>query len=424
MHGKIGSNYFKQVQAFSRDARLFLTSTVLSGLMFGLHYLFFNLYILSLGHDQAFVGVLASIPAFITALVAIPVGLVLPWIGYKRGLLAGTFLQTLALVGWAFFPGRPSLALASASFGFGSALIWITSAPFMVAATAQRERTHLFSIQFGLNTLAGMIASLIGGLLPRTFAFLFELPIEGTATYRGILLVAGALCSLSLFPLASMHSPTEAPKLTRRIGGIRPYHSVLAKLIFIELTLSLGAGLLMPFVNIFYKLRFLLPDHYLGGLFAASSLTMGLAVMLAPALAERVGKVKTVVLTQILSLPFLFLMGFSPIFALSAGGYLVRTALMNMSAPLFTAFGMGIVPKRLRPITSSLFVLAWDSGWALSSLASGRLQTRIGFSPIFLTTGFLYLLTSVLIYRFFHQTREGEETRIAEAVLFDEETTP
>ena len=97
---------------------------------------------------------------------------------------------------------------------------------------------------------------------------------------------------------------------------MKPYHPILQKLVFTELAISLGAGLLMPFVNVFYKLRFALPDHVLGGLFAASSLAMGLAVMLVPLWVRRMGKVKTIVLTQVLSLPFLLLMGFSPVFTL------------------------------------------------------------------------------------------------------------
>ena len=424
VHKKEVSNYLKRVRAFSRNARLFLASTVLYGFMLGLYYLFFNLYILSLGYDQAFVGLLASIPASVTAIAAIPVGLFLSRIGYKRSLLLGTSLQMFALLGWAFFTARTPLALASVLFGLGSSLIWISSSPFMVASSTARERTHLFSIQFGLNTLAGVIASLVGGILPRVFASLFDFPLEGAATYRGILFVAGALCALSVIPISALRSHTKIPKGREKVGEIRPHRSIIGKLFLIELIVSLGAGLLMPFVNVFYKVRFSLPDHLLGGLFAASSLTMGLAVMLTPLLVDRMGKVKTIVLTQVLSLPFLVLMGFSPIFAISAGSYLLRTALMNMNAPVLTAFAMGIVPGRLRPITSSLLVLAWNAGWAASAFASGRLQTRVGFSPIFLATGSLYLLTALLIYRFFCETPEVEETKIAEAVLIDEEIKP
>ena len=416
------SAYLKCVRAFSRDARLFLTSTIFFGFSYGLYYLFFNLYILSLGYDQEFLGVLASIPSLVTALVALPVGILLSRIGCKRSLVAGTLFQMLALLGWAFLPEKTTLILASALFGLGWSFIWVSSSPFMVASSTQSARTHLFSIQFGLNTLAGVLASLIGGILPYVFTFLFDLPLESAGAYRGTLLIAGALCAVSLLPLAAIRSRSGEPRTDTPGAGMSQYHPIMRKLVFTELAISLGAGLLMPFVNVFYKLRFALPDHVLGGLFAACSLTMGLAVMLVPLWVKRIGKVKTIVLTQALSLPFLLLMGFSPTFALSAGSYLIRTALMNMSAPVLTAFAMGIVPAPLRPITSSLLVLSWNGGWAISAYVSGKLQVKIGFSPIFLITGALYLLTALLTYHFFRRTRDVDETPIAEAILVDEET--
>jgi len=90
--------------------------------MYGLYYLFFNLYILGLGYDQEFLGVLASIPSLVSTIVAIPVGVVLPRIGYKRSLLVGTFFQMLALLGWVFLPEKATLTLASALLGLGSSL--------------------------------------------------------------------------------------------------------------------------------------------------------------------------------------------------------------------------------------------------------------------------------------------------------------
>ena len=135
MHKKEAPTYLKHVRAFSRNARFFLASTVFFGFMYGLYYLFFNLYILGLGYDQEFLGVLASIPSLVTAIVAIPVGVVLPRIGYKRSLLVGTFFQMLALLGWVFLPEKTTLILSSALFGLGSSLIWISSSPFMVASS-------------------------------------------------------------------------------------------------------------------------------------------------------------------------------------------------------------------------------------------------------------------------------------------------
>ena len=414
-------NYLRQLRAFTRDARLYLLSTALYGFALGFQFLFLNLYVLSLGYDQAFVGVLASVPAQVTAASAIPIGLFLARIGFRRSLLLGGFLQLLALIGWSFPFGRTSLILSSALSGLGASLVFVCSGPLMVATSGPRERTHLFSVQFGLTTFAWVAASLIGGNLPVLFGRLLAVPVEGAASYRAILLVAAGFVVLSLVPLRRMRPHRGRGRTWVGRAELKPYRSLMGKLVLVQFVGSLGAGFLMPFVNVFYRLRFEISDSLLGGLFAASSLTVGIATLLVPLLVERVGKIKTVVLTQLISLPFLILMGFGLAFSWSAAGYLVRTALMNMGAPVLGAFAMGAVASGIRPIAASLLALAWNAGWAVSSFASGWVQMEAGFQPIFVVTGSLYLAGSLLVYRFFRGVPEGEGAELIEEVVAEEE---
>jgi hypothetical protein len=49
-------------------------STVLASLGFGVQSLLFNLFLLRLGHDEAFMGTVTSIPSFAAAATAPPSG--------------------------------------------------------------------------------------------------------------------------------------------------------------------------------------------------------------------------------------------------------------------------------------------------------------------------------------------------------------
>ena len=412
--------YLARVRGFSRNARLYLVSTSLSGFLFGVQYLFFNLYVLSLGYDQALVGLLASVPAIVTGAAALPIGLCLRRIGYRRGLLAGMALQAAGLAGWVFLPARASLVAASALWGLGGALAQISVLPFLVVSSTEKERTHLFGVQFALNTLFGVAGSLAGGVLPRLFSLALGVPAEGAAAYRVMLLLAMGLAVLALVPLAMIRGGGTSP-IEGKAGELGSRAGIVGRLVLIQLTVGLGAGILMPFVNVFYKLRFHVPDPLLGSLFAAVSLCIGLGGIAAPFLAERFGKVRTMVLMQTASIPFLLLMGFAPLFALSATGYLVRTALMNMGSPIFNAFAMGTVPDRSRAITASLLTLGWNAGWGLSAWVSGRVQMRFGFSPIFLVTASFYSLSILMMYVFFRRVQEPGELADREDVLLDEE---
>jgi MFS family permease len=411
--------YWTAIRGFSDNARLYLLNTGLLGLTFGLQYLFFNLYVLSLGYDQAFVGLLASIPALVTALTALPIGIVLPRVGYRRSLLAGVGLTLCSFVGWAFFPSREILVVAAVLSGLGFSLTAISSSPMMVAVSHERTRTHLFGVQFGVNTFSGVFANLIGGYLPILFNAVTAHSIEGAAAYRGVFVVGMILTLLALVPVLRMrglHGLRERPVTPAQL---KPHANILAKLLIIEITASLGAGMLMPFVNVFYRLRFNLSDPSIGAVFAASSLLTGCAALLAPVVASRLGKVRAIVVTQTLSIPFLLVMGFAPLGGVSAASYLVRTALMNMSSPLFPAYAMGLVPSRIRPLTAGLMMLAWNAGWAISSWISGHIQVSSGFTPLFLITGSLYVSSIVLTYVFFRSVAETPEPPSAEAVILD-----
>ena len=59
----------------------------------------------------------------------------------------------------------------------------------------------------------------------------------------------------------------------------------------------------MPFMNVFFRVVHQQPDPVIGSLFAWGSLAMGLGLMVAPLLAQRMGKIQMVVLTQALSIP-------------------------------------------------------------------------------------------------------------------------
>jgi len=412
--------YREAVRAFSSNARLYLTATVLLGLANGLQYLFFNLYVLSLGFDQAFVGLLASLPALVTAVVAIPIGVALPRLGFRRGLLLGSFLIASALAACALVPSRGVLIAAAALAGLGSALTSVASSPLMVAVSTEKTRTHLFGFQFAFSTFAGVLASLIGGYLPTALRALAPGFFTDLSAYRGVILAATALTLATLYPLARLRGLRGAQERQVTVRQVRTHRPVLAKILAVEITGSLGAGMLMPFLNVFFRLRFRLPDPALGAIFAASSLLTGIASILAPVAATRLGKVRAMVATQALSIPFLIAMGFVPIGGVSAASYLVRTALMNMSSPLLSAYIMGIVPGQLRPLTASLVMLAWNAGWGVSSWISGHIQVAAGFSPLFLITAGFYVTSILLTYVFFRRMAEMDESTTPKALPLDE----
>ncbi|MEW5825968.1 MAG: MFS transporter [Candidatus Bipolaricaulota bacterium] len=388
----------------SADGRRYLLATACLGFGSGLLYLFFNLYVLSLGYDRALVGLLAALPALVTALSAIPIGIVLPRLGFRRSLLLGTILLALALLAWASWPAAPVLVGAAVASGVGSVLLSVVSSPLMMSATPIGSRTRLFGLQFAVSTFASVAASLFGGFAAR---WLVEGGRPDRDGYRALLFVAAALTLAALLPLSRLRAVSQREDERLHVAAWRSHKHILAALFAVQLVGALGAGLTMPFLNVFFRLRFAVPDDLLGTVFALSSFLTGCAALASPGLARRFGRIRAVVASQLASIPLLLAMALVPGFAASAGCFLARTALMNMSSPIFAAFSMTVVPASVRPLAASLLMLAWNLGWALSAWVSGQLQGSIGFTPLFVLTAAFYVTASVMTAWFFGRGRDS-----------------
>ncbi len=187
---------------------------------------------------------------------------------------------------------------------------------------------------------------------------------------------------------------------------------LLGQLILPMLITSIGAGLVMPFMNVYFRTVHNQPDPVIGTLFAWGSLAVGIGLFIAPPLAERFGKIQVVVITQALSVPFLIILGFAPWFWMSALAYYVRVALMNMSSPVYQTFVMERVDPSARATVASLTSMAWNVGWSFSPMISGYLQVNYGFGPPFIGTIALYIVAITMYWAFFWRGKGQEEANL------------
>ncbi len=397
--------YRERLRAFSSNARLYLLSVVLTGAAFGVFRLLFNFYVLSLGYDEALLGRLITTSSLAALFAALPVGYLADLLGRKPALLvsgAGVIAAVLAMVLW---PSQGMLYGMNALLGVAQSLAAVTNAPFLMENSGAEERTYLFSFASGLQMAAGAVGNWVGGYLPAWAAGLRAVSPTSSPAYALALLMVVGLAALGLLPLLLLRGTRAATRRERSVFAPVRYAAqqpvLLGKLILPMLITSVGAGLVMPFMNVFFRQVHHQPDAVIGTLFAWGSLAMGVGLLVAPPLAERFGKIQVVVITQALSVPFLVLLGFAPWFWVSAGAYYIRLALMNMSGPVYQTFVMEHVEAAARATVASLVSMAWNFGWAFSPTVSGWLQVRYGFGPPFLGTIALYTLAITLYWGFF-----------------------
>jgi len=379
----------------------------------GIYRLLFNFYVLSLGFDEALLGSLITTSSMAALLAALPMGYLADLIGRKNSLLISGGLLSFSIAAMVLWPGQGMFYAMNVVSGLAQSLAAVTMAPFLMENSGERERTYLFSFSSGLQMAMASVGNWIGGYLPTWVSGRLEVSPTSSPAYGGALIIVAITLGFALIPLVFIR--VSRLDRSRRsvfapISFAAKQPALLTKLVLPLLVTSIGAGLIMPFMNVFFRVVHNQPDPVIGSLFAWGSLAMGLGLLIAPPLADRMGKIQLVVITQALSIPFLILLGFSPVFWVSALAYYVRLALMNMSTPVYQTFVMEHVEPEARATVASLVSMAWNFGWAFSPTISGYLQVRYGFGPPYLGTIILYVISIVLYWVFFWRDKPQRVT--------------
>ncbi len=400
---RILTSYLSHLRAFQPNARLYLLNVVITGAVMGVFRLLFNFFVLSLGYDQALLGNLITLSSLAALIAALPMGYLADLLGRKTSLLISGVTLSASILAMALWPSAAMLLAMNILSGLAQSLAGVTMSPFLMENSSDQERTYLFSFSQGLQMTMAALGNWIGGYLPGWLGSLQGLSPTSSAAYRASILLVSTGAAVGMLPLFFLHAPRQEQSqrtLFAPFAYAVRHPILLTRLILPTLLTSLGAGLVMPFMNVFFRTVHHQPDPVIGTLFAWGSLAMGIGLLIAPPLAERLGKIQLVVITQGLSIPFLILLGFSPLFWVAAAAYYIRLTLMNLSTPVYQTFVMEHVEPSARATVASLVSMSWNFGWAFSPSISGWLQAHYGFTPPFVGTIVLYSI-SVFLYWFF-----------------------
>ncbi|MDX9992895.1 MAG: MFS transporter [Anaerolineales bacterium] len=404
MAKNILDTYWARVSAFHPNARFYLVSAILTGAALGIYRLLFNFYVLSLGFDENLLGQLITITSLSALITALPMGYLADMLGRKNSFLLGGAVVAGSVAAMILWPSAPMFYAMNVLMGMAQGLQTVTMAPFLLENSGEEERTYLFSLSSGLQMAAAFVGNSIGGYLPSWIATQQNVLPTSSVAYAGALGIISVLALLGLIPLFWLRSPVlkkSERALFAPFAYARKHPDTLSKLLAPMLVTSIGAGLFMPFMNVFFRVAHGQPDPVIGNVLAWGALAMGIGLLIAPPLADRLGKAELVVITQGLSIPFLIMLGFAPWFWMSALGHYARLSLMNMSGPIYTTFVMEHVEPDSRATVASLVSMVNSFGWAFSPSISGWLQVNYGFKPVFGLVLVLYSLSVFMYWKFF-----------------------
>jgi MFS family permease len=434
--------YARTFTGFERDARIFLLTTLVYGVTLSLWWVDFNLYLTALDFDPAFIGISGTVGSAAGVLAAFPAAILSDRYGRRLVLALGTAGATLAVAGLLFTTSPLAILLLAAAMGAANQAYFVVQSPFLMERSRPEHRSELFSLQFAISNVTNVGAALLGGAIAAVIGTTTGTGASDPSVYRILLIVmvvAAAAATATVLALRDdrprqrrdwrtleqrpadgwagepIAARADLPARTRRarLGIPRPADPrTFWRLLIPGFLIALGAGQVIPYLNVFVERKFALDLAQLNVIFAVTSLGTTLAILVQPALARRFGKVSSVVLVQGVSIPFLVVLGFSPILWTVIAAMMVRNSLMNAGNPIANAFAMEQLRTTERAMYAATSSLLWSLGWVIAGTWYAVLQAVLGFEAgytvNFVTIIVLYSLGTWLYWRWFHpvETRQ------------------
>ena len=399
--------YWTTICHLGTNMRLLLAGAALLGLGNGIFMTFFNLYLKQGGLGEAFLGRLNSLGTIGSLALAIPAGLLVTRLGSRRSLVLSCALIAVfgALQANVLVPAL--LVVLQVGISASTMLYGATYNPEMMRSTDPQDRQVAFSLAFTTGTVMSVIASAVGGLLPRFFAQFGALPVTGL---RLTLLVGAAfiLASTGVFIRLREHQSggeqaADAHSTLQNEPEVTPSWKRFAfRYAAVNVIIGFGAGLSIPYLNLYFTDRFHASTVVVGNLFAMSNVVLTVGVLLAPWLVRRAGPLRTIAVTVGGSLVFLVIMALTHNVFIAALAFWMRAGLMMCSTPVTDKFCLELVPSDKRSVAHNIFQMAWTGSWAVSTALGGWLIQKTGFTlPMVLTAAIygIYLALFVLSFR-------------------------
>ncbi len=395
----VSGNLLMKYRGFGKDARYLLLMSLFGAVGGTTIWFILVLYLRELGYAPSFFGSIIFLQGMSNALVAIPAGRLSDFHSRKAPIILGTFLSfvgTSLLV----LPVNPEILIISALLmGNGVGFSMSAFSSLIADKTDVHKRKYLFSLQSISMLVGSALAILVSGALPDIFRS------SGNAVYGyRVALGIGALFmflqfTLSLFIQDSKREKKPSRLMPKSLGLIIKFSIPMC-------LIGIGAGMVMPFMQLHFAIRFGIMPTGIGIIFAITQLSMILLIFILPRVAERRGSVMTAVYLEAVAT---LLMGLLPIlpylplgFFLFTGIYIIRTIVINSVGPITSAFRMSVVDDEDRGIADAVVAVVWMGFNSLGSLAGGYVM-MISLDLPFYAAALFYGLSVLSYYWFFHR---------------------
>lgn len=376
--------------------------------------LILNIYLRKLGYPDDQIAYFTSFRFLGVLLFAFPYGLFLKGKRLKPFFLAASLILPIMSVLLLEACRQQLIWLALIGFffwGFGLMLINVGALPFIMRNADDTVLTESISLNYSTWSF-GLIVSgfLISGLSHWGHFDLWGLNFPWDEYHILLFIVLMSFGSSLFFLRLSEVIPTGSEmqnKLSLKAIFAEYDWRLLSKALVPTVIIAVGAGLTIPFVNLFFYAVFNMDSDQFSVIGSVTAILVFFAALIVPALRRGVGYKIAIITTQSAAIFFLIILaltelisGYPGIIYLAILCYMLRQPLMNMAGPITNELTMKYVGEKNQELMSALGASIWSGSWFISAKLFQYFRSfEMPYYRIFLITAALYA-SGVIAYYF------------------------
>jgi MFS family permease len=352
----------------------------------------YNLYLLQLGFDEKFLGLMSGIMTAGNVAGSILAVFAMRRFGIQRTLMASFALTAGLSAVRAMVISPPALLGLAAAAGLASSAWPVAFAPAVASVTSEKSRPHGFSFICSSGIAIGIFGNLAAGRLPGWISQA-HWTTSNVSSYRASLLVGCSIVLLALWPLwRTKMSDAPAPQ-ERKFHRPSP---LVVRFLVAMLVWNLGTGIFNPFRNVFFARRIHLAVEQIGYVFSWSQVVQVGAVLLAPIAFRKFGVTRGIAGMEFATAVTLLALAVVTGPLSAAIAYCAFMAAQYMSEPGMFTLLMDRVPTGERNSASALNFLVSLAGQAIAAAVAGVLLARYGYPPVLTSAAVICVLAAFL----------------------------
>ena len=388
--------YRQAVRAFSPSLwRLFASLALIISVSMGLQAVLLNLYLLRLGFDARYVGLLAGIGQLAWAISALPAVLVSSRVGLRN-----SFQLSLALGGLGLalvlcaesFPRSSweiSLIAGQVVMNVGLAIGTVSMPPYIMAVTGERGRPYAFSFVAALIPFAALVGSIIAGILPGLLADRIGMGMDQPTPFRLALWLGPVICWLGILPLLGadpghVHEHEGSGEQILAPASRRAPVGLLACWWIFVLVAAIGEGSVRTFFNVYMNNALAVPPVTIGVIMGTAQILPILAALALPLALTRWGAGYTLGAGLLVMAACLAPLATTPQLWIAVAAYMGAMAAFTIVGAGRDLFGQEMVIPRWRTSSQAVAIFGLAMGNAVVAVLGGPLILAVGFGALYL----------------------------------------